>query len=155
MADKELKKSKMPSLSNLKGQKEKPRLYAESDEWYMAEFEEAEMKKGQYGPYTILKFKLLNGKTETGESAKGMKINVMMDATVAPGTQLHDFLSIMKGHPIKENESVNVTSFYGNKYRAFVTDKKKKKGQTDGPRYQTIKKIKRRKKPEAEPAKEE
>lgn len=149
----------MPSLSNLKGQKEKPREYAESDEWYVAEFMDAEIKKGTYGPYVVMKWKLLNGVKEgSGESAKGMIVNAMMDATIAPGRPFHDFVSVMKGHPVKDGENVNLTSYYGNKYRAFVTDQKKKKGDESGKRYQTIKKIKRKKKPEEkkeEPKKEE
>lgn len=142
--EKPLKKNKMPSLTSMKVTKEAVRKYAESDEWYKAEFVKAEPGKGQFGPYVKLTFKLLGGQCEDGDSAKGLTINTMMNMDLALNSPLYKFACVFLGKKLAEDDDVDFTSFYGEKYRAFVTDKPNKKN--DGKRYQMVKTIKQLKK---------
>jgi hypothetical protein len=146
-------KKNMPKLSALIAEDDPEIDYVETDEWYKAEFEDAEIGKGNFGPYIKLKFRLLEGQKESGESAKGVIITRLMDAVFSPSKPLWAWVKVFLEREPKIGEKLNLTAFYGNRYRAFVTDKKKKKGEESGKRYQIIEKIKGLKK--KEPAKEE
>ena len=136
-------KKKVPNLSKLKVTKEKPREYVESDEWYKAELEKADSKVGNFGPYIQFTFRLLNGLKEgTQDSAKGLRISRIMDATLDPKSKLMEWARVMIGHDLKEGDDFNLTAYLGEKYRVLVCDKQPKKGQENAVRYQEVRKIK-------------
>jgi hypothetical protein len=143
-------KKKVPNLSKLKAEKEAPRVFVESDEWYKAELEKAESRAGNFGPYIQFTFRLLTGVKEgSQESAKGTRISRIMDATLAPNKPLWDWATVMLGKELKVDDNFNLTAYLGEKFRVLVSDKQQKKG-SDGKRYQEVRKIKRIVKEKAE-----
>ena len=135
-------------LTSLKVQKDAPMRRAEPDEWYKAEFTKAELGKGNFGPYIKMTFKLLSGQTEDGQDARGLTINALTDAVISPSRPLWKFAAAMLGREPKIEEDLDLTAFYGEKFRVFVTDRVPKKGATNQKVYQHVTTIKRLKKKE-------
>jgi len=142
------KKKGKVKLTALRAQEDEERDFLEPDEWYLGEFEDCEQDEGQYGPYLRFKFRILNGQTESGKSAKGENITTILDATLSPSKKLWSWLKVMLKKEPKVGEDFDITSFYGERYRILVKDKKKKKGDDSGNRFQFIDTIKKRRKPE-------
>lgn len=118
----------------------------EPDEWYKAEFTEADVGKGQYGPWIRLDFELKAGRFEDGRKCKGWKAAVFTNAEIAEGTFLFKIVSTMKGKDPKLGKKIDLTVYYGNLYLVFIEDKVAKRGKNKGETRQTITKIKRYKK---------
>lgn len=156
MATEEKKKLNKTRVSNanpdnLTATEAPPIDFLEPEEWYVGRFMEAESKTGQYGSYFILKFKILTGQTESGKDAKGTIARKMVDGNLSPGKPLWDCMTVMLGREPKIGEKgLSLTAHYGKKFRCFIKDQKKKKGDTSNKRYQTIDVIKAVKK--AKPA---
>jgi hypothetical protein len=146
MAEKELKKKKATSSDGFEVKEAPPMRFFEPEEWYTGKFMDHETKDGKFGPYIVVKFKVLNGQCEDGKPAKGLHARCMMDATVAPGKKLFDWFKVFLGRDPKKGEKLKLATFYGKKYRIFIKDQKKKKGDVSGKRYQTIDTIKALKK---------
>lgn len=154
-SEKKLKKKKVGSLTSMKVVEDEPIDFLEPDEWYLAELEKAESNEGQYGPYVKFTFKILNGELENGKTAKGKRATRILDASLSPSKPLGQWAKVFLGRDLKVGESVNFTSYYGDKFRVLVKDKKPAKGgKSDGKRYQNVDTIKRPKKKEKEKAKE-
>jgi len=146
MMAKKKKKNKVKVTSIPITKPEERDLRVEPDEWYKAEFLEAELGSGQYGPWIKLIFELRNGKfQESGKSAKKWKVSRLMNAEIAEGSPLNEFAKVFTGKKkLKVGKSLDLTTYYGNKYLVLVEDRKKKKGETRI--YQQIKRIKKSKK---------
>lgn len=141
MAEKEKKKVSVSSLLATEGE---PRKYVEPDEWYKATLEKAEPGTGNYGPYIKFFFKLLDGQLEnSSESAKGVQMQTIIDASLSPGKRLWEWLKVMINEEPKVGENYDLTTFYGEKFRILIRDKKKNANKEGGPRYQIIDGIKR------------
>lgn len=149
--EKKLKKKKAGSLTSMKVIEDEPIDFLEPDEWYLAELESAERNEGQFGPYIKFLFKVLSGELENGKSAKGKKISRILDANLSPSKPLGMWAKVFLGRDLKVGEDINITSYFGEKFRILVKDKKPGKGQkatSDGKRYQLVDTIKRPKKKE-------
>lgn len=99
----------------------------EPDNWYTAVFEEAETGGGQYGDYIMLHFTLKGGYFEDSEkSASGWKkaafVNLNEDGEVPVGSKGAKFLETIVGDSAEEDEELDLTPYYGNKYKVFVED---------------------------------
>lgn len=144
----EAKVGKTVKVNSIKVQKDAPIKRVEPDEWYKAEFTKAEIDQGKYGPWIKMTFKLLSGQTEEGQDARGLTINAMMDATISPSKPLWKIVAAMLGREPKIEEDVDLTAFYGERFRVFVSDKVPKKGATNQKIYQNVVTIKKLKKKE-------
>jgi hypothetical protein len=118
----------------------------EPDEFYTAKFIKCHIEEGNYGPYARLEFKLLSGNIEDSEeSAKGMGISAFCPAEVTPKNNAWDlFKSIMDKTPVV-GEPIDITPYYGNKYKVLITDKKSKKSNEVNQQITKIKQIKKSK----------
>jgi hypothetical protein len=142
----DIKPKKVPKLNSLLAQKDTEYKYVEPDEWYVAEFLNAEMNAGKFGPYIKFTFQLCNGNFEDGTSAKGHKVTAIQDAVLSPSKKLWKWASVMLGRDLKVDENFDMTTFFGEKYRILIKDKQQKKGEEGGKRYQQIDSIKKREK---------
>lgn len=139
--DKGTKKGKRVKPSKIPVTKRPPPPFVESHEWYKAKFEAAEVREGLYGDYLLLKFELLDGyKENSEESAKGLKTNAFANLPVYPDSPQYEFLSAIVGEEFDIGDDIDLTPFYGDKYKVFIEDAKKKK--KDGSKKQSISKIK-------------
>jgi hypothetical protein len=134
----------IPKVSSLVASKDKERKYFEPDEWYKAEFEKAETGKGQFGPWIKFTFRVLDGVTESGESAKGLTATEMMNAELTPSQKLWKWIKVFFDKEPEVGKNYDITTFYGERFRILIKDKESKK--KDAARYQRIDAIKRLKK---------
>lgn len=126
---------------------EKQEIRFEPDEWYKAEFDEAEVRDdGQYGPYAIMQFKILNGNLENGNKAKGLRCSAMMGAVIAEGSEFWKFATAFAGREPKIGKTFKLSTYFGNKYKIFIEDHTPKRGKRAGQTMQRVKKIKKLKK---------
>lgn len=145
MAKKKKRKAKDVDETSIPVEEGADAKRVEPDEWYKAEFTEAKIGEGKWGPYVVLNFKLKNGYFEdTEESAKGWNVTRLMTAKVTEGGDFWGFVKIFMGKEPKIGKSIDLTAFYGNKYSILVQDQKKKKD--DKIQRQQVTKIKRIKK---------
>jgi len=117
--------------------------FLEENEWYPVEFVDAETNMGNYGPYLLLKFVILKGETEGGKNAKGREVTRILNAVLSPSQALWPFAKVFLGREPKIGESIDLTAYYGERYRGLVKFRKQKKGETK--KYQTIDAIKKMK----------
>ena len=129
--------------TSIKATKDEERVYFEPDEWYLGEFTEVEINEGTYGPYMIMKFKILNGQMEDGTSAKGKTCTQMVNAVLSPSSELWKFVKVFTKSEPEIDEDYDLTSHYGEKFRCYIKDKKKNKNNPDK-RFQHVETIKRR-----------
>ena len=114
----------------------------EAGEWYNGVFEEFATGEGKYGMWCRLEFKVRDGQTEDGESAKGETVSGFTNYEVAPGTLLYDAVCAFTGQKeLEPDEEIDLEAYYGCKCRIFIEDRKVKKGETYTGR-QTVSKIK-------------
>jgi len=147
MSDKvEVKKE--PKLTALRAQKDPEYKCVEPEEWYTAVFDKAETGQGNFGPYVKFSFTLRNGSFEDTTSAKGHKVNRLMDATLSPSKPLWKWIKVMIGKEPEIDKEYDVSAFYGEKFRVLIKDKEKRKGSKDDRRFQVVDTIKRLKKEE-------
>jgi len=98
----------------------------EPDEFYKARFEKCHITEGKFGPYCRLEFTLLNGFLDgTEESAKDTKMSAFCPAEITEKNSAFEMIGAIIGKEPVVDEPVDVTPFYGNTYKVFVTDKKK------------------------------
>lgn len=138
------KKNEGVMADRLQARKDEPYTNFESHEWYVGRFDGCEVKQGQYGEYLILGFTILNGELEDGKPAKGRKCNLLSDAALMPSRQLWEHVSVLIGREPDIDEEVDLTAFYGKKYKVHITNEKDKKNPDVV--YSRIKKLKRYKK---------
>jgi len=158
MAKKDKKKKKKDKdkdvgvkVSNLVVGEDKEFSLPEDSEWYAAKFEEAETSKGRFGELVFLKFKLLNGELENGDSAKNTNAQAMTNAVMSPSSQLMKFyLGLNGGEEVEEGDTVDLTAFYGDKFDVLIKHSKENK---EGKVYANIDKIKEYKHKDKKPKK--
>lgn len=114
--------------------------YFEPDEYYKMQFEEAEVKEGQFGQYALLKFKVLAGNLDDGKEAKGKPIYGFLNLPPKEGSDGIKMLEVMMGRTLKEGEDIDLTVYYGNRYKGLIREKKDKK---TGDRKQSVVTIKK------------
>ena len=118
--------------------------FLEPDEWYLGELEEIESDTGVYGPYLRWTFRILNGTLENGNTAKGKKATRLMNTKLNPSSVLWSWTKVLLKKDPEVGESYDFTSFYGDKFRVLIKDKKPKKGEEVSKRFQVVDAIKRR-----------
>ena len=112
----------------------------ESGEWYTGVFEEHAVGDGRYGAWIRMNFKIKDGQTEEGESAKGEIVSGFTDYEVAPGRMLYDAVCAFQGiKTLEEDEEIDIEAYYGSKVRVFVEDRKAKKGEKYDGRQSVVK----------------
>jgi hypothetical protein len=120
-------KSEKISVTKLVVKKEKVRQNLNSHEWYKAEFKNAEIKPGKFGPYCRFQFEIKNGLLEDDEtSAKGTLTSAMCDAEVTLGSKMYDFVAGIIGNDPELDEGIDITPYYGDTYEVFIVTEKKK-----------------------------
>jgi len=126
---------------------ERENIRFEPDEWYRAEFEEAEIREGDYGKYVLMKFSLLNGYKENSEqSAKGLRCTALMNGKITEGSDFWKFATVLAGREPKIGKSFKLSAYFGNKYKIFIEDVNIKKGKRKGETMQKVTKIRALKK---------
>lgn len=119
----------------------------EPDEWYTAKFEEADIDDGAYGEYVLIKFKLLGGyKEDTEDSAKGLFAVAFINLPVNPGSDHAKLAEGITGEEVEEDVDIDLTPFYGKKFKILISDKKNKKTKEVTQRITRIKSVKKKKK---------
>jgi len=111
----------------------------EPDEWYVAKLTEISEGSGQYGPYKMLRFKLLNGRTENGGPAKGQTtvafvgLPKAVDGTyqITPKSSICKLLKAfgVNVHKIFEEDAeldIDLDQYIGHKIKLLIEDAEKK-----------------------------
>jgi len=113
----------------------------QSHEWYKAEFIDANSKPGKYGDMLFLNFKLLDGFLEDGESsAKGKRVSALTSTELSPSSSLYDFVKGLNGgKEIDLDDEVDISAFYGNRYKVFVEVAVPKGSKDNKPRIKVTK----------------
>ena len=116
----------------------------QSHEWYKAEFVDANTQEGNYGDMLFLNFKLLDGFLEDGEtSAKGKRVSALTSPELSPTSSLYDFVKGLNGNKeLDLEDEIDLTAFYGNRYKVFVTVEIPKRSK-DGKKRIKVMKIKK------------
>lgn len=115
------KSAKDVSIKKLKVQEDKKYEVPESHEWYRAEFVDANLADGKWGPVVHLKFKLLSGETEEGNSAEGCEARAMTGADLTPSSPLMDYVTTFNGGEEPDiDDDVDLTVYYGEEYDVHV-----------------------------------
>ena len=120
-----------------KGLKLRKRVFTRvmPDEWYVGKFTKIGEGQGQYGQYWRLSYKLLNGETEEGESAKGVSVVQFVNqpdqekgvAEIGEKTPLYKLLRAF-GEPMKKifdeerDFTLDLDKYIGMKLRILVED---------------------------------
>ena len=148
-SNKDPKGGKRPTAhKSLRVVEDKPFERFEDHEWYKFKLKEYEIFSGKFGECVRLKWKCLNGLTQSGESAVGLSCSTMMSATCSPSTKLYEFLTVLRaGKEPKVGEEVDISAYYGLKVMGFIEDKKEKGKKTAEENcFQNVTKIKALKK---------
>lgn len=126
-------------------EKREPRRIVEED-WYVAKMLKAEVKdsKPPYeGQYVSIEFELVDSEDNVytdGSSAAGLKLSTRITLPIRVGRKSHVLLSGIVGHELAVDEEIDMTPFYGHKFRVFVENGKH--ADDDGTPWQNIAKIK-------------
>jgi hypothetical protein len=118
-------------------------------EWYPAKLNGAEIREGQYGEYILIKYDILGGFLDDGETeAKGRSGIQFCNDQCYPGSKLWLAIKGLSGSDPEEGDDIDLTAYYGvncevhfentvgkdksinsniNKVRVAKTEKKKKK----------------------------
>jgi hypothetical protein len=109
------------------------------DMYYTAKFTEIKEVKGKFGPCLKLRFAMLNGETEDGESAKDVEIDAFLPANLNPKHEAYKVVCTIVGKDLAVDDVIDLNSYIGKKYKVFIEDNNRQR--EDGEYYQKITKV--------------